>query len=349
MSVPESSLTGARAPRIGAPRSQRIVAPGAPPSLARPGRGATEGLAELPEGAARSAVQAIAKLGHQPLPGSIKALHGPGEGLGKHRRERPGRVDPSLGNPDPLVAGEWRRPAGKAVRARVPDWQQAHLRPAARVRQLVAAWLQQRREGCALPFGRDQDLLQPPVQVVDQLGDAGLLGHDGPNAVVNLRGVAGVGEVAVAARAGQDGGLGGSTDQRATVTAAQLQVQRPRRGGVQRALAQPTACHLKRQHPVAAVHPGVMICRGVRVVIQRHDELAGGAGGVLVAEPNHLRVALPMTAWQVVHGPQYRQPPQGFANDQLWLSPGSAHMGGVWLGLRSLEHILTMDALYRLS
>jgi hypothetical protein len=41
-----------------------------------------------------------------------------------------------------------------------------------------------------------------------------------------------------------------------------------------------------------------------------------------VAEPNHLRVELPTTAWQVVvHGPQYRQPPQGFANGQLWLSP----------------------------
>jgi hypothetical protein len=83
-----------------------------------------------------------------------------------------------------------------------------------------------------------------------------------------------------------------------------------------------------------------MTRRGVGVVIPRQDELTGGAGGVLVAEPNHLRVALPTTAWQVVHGPQYRQPPQGFANGQLWSSPRSVHMGGVWPGLWSLEHIL---------
>jgi hypothetical protein len=79
-------------------------------------------------------------------------------------------VDPLLGDPDPLAAEGWRRPAGKAVRARVPDWQQADLRPAARVRQLGAAWRQQRHQGCALPFRLGQDLLQPPVQVVDQLG-----------------------------------------------------------------------------------------------------------------------------------------------------------------------------------
>ena len=130
-------------------------------------------------------------------------------------------VDPGLGDPDPLAAG-WRRPAGKAVRTRVPDWQQADLRPAARVRQPVAAWRQQRRQGCALLFSLGQDLLQPLVQVVDQLGDAGLLGHDPPNPLANLGGVAGVGEVAVAAQAGQDGRLGGSTDQRVTVRAAQL-------------------------------------------------------------------------------------------------------------------------------
>ena len=60
-----------------------------------------------------------------------------------------------------------------------------------------------------------------------------------------------------------------------------------------------------------------------------------------MAEPNHLRVELPTTAWQVVvHGPQYRQPPQGFANGQLWLSPGSVLVGGVWPGLWSREHIL---------
>jgi hypothetical protein len=130
-------------------------------------------------------------------------------------------VHPLLGDPGPFAAG-WRRPAGKAVRTRVPDWQQADLRPAARVRQLVAAWLQQRRQGGALPFSLGQDLLQPPVQVLDQLGDAGLLGHDPPNPLADLGRVAGVGEVAVAARAGQDGRLGGSTDQRATVRTAQL-------------------------------------------------------------------------------------------------------------------------------
>jgi hypothetical protein len=146
-------------------------------------------------------------------------------------------VDPGLGDPDPLAAEGWRRPAGKAMRTRVPDWQQAHLRPAARVRQLVAAWRQQRRQGCALSFRLGQDLLQPPVQVVDQLGDAGLLGHDPPNPLANLGGVTGVGEVAVAARAGQDGRLVGGADQRVTVGAAQLQVQRPRRGSVRRALA----------------------------------------------------------------------------------------------------------------
>jgi hypothetical protein len=203
----------------------------------------------------------------------------------------------------------------------VPDWEQADLRPAARVRRPVAAWRQQRRQGGALPFSLGQDLLQPPVQVVDQLGDACLLGHDPPNPLANLGGVAGVGEVAVAARAGQDGRLGGSTDQRATVRAAQLQVQRPWRGGVHRALAQPTACHLQRQHPVAAVCPTVMTRRGVGVVIQRQDELTGRAEGGLVAEPDHLRVALATTAWQVLHGPRYRQPPQGFANGQPWPSP----------------------------
>jgi hypothetical protein len=205
-------------------------------------------------------------------------------------------VDPLLGDPGPFAAEGWRLPAREAVRTRVPGRQHAHLRPAARVRQPVAAELQQRRQGCALPFSLGQNLLQPPVQVVDQLGDAGLLGHDPPNSLANLGGVAGVGEVAVAARADQDGGLGGCADQRATVRAAQLQVQWPRRGGVQRALAQPTARHLKRQHPVAAVCPSVMTCRGVGVVIQRQDQLAGGAGDVLVAEPNHLRVALPTTA-----------------------------------------------------
>jgi hypothetical protein len=197
------------------------------------------------------------------------------------------------------------------VRTRVASWPQAELRPAAGVRQLVAAWRQQRRQGGALPVRLGQDLLQPPVQVVDQLGDVGLLGHDLPNALANLGGVAGVGEVAVAARAGQDGRLGGSADLRATVGAAQLQVQRPRRGAVQRVLAQPTACHLKRQHPIAAVCPGVMTCRGVGVVIPRQDELAGGAGGVLVAEPNHLRVALLTAAWQVVHGPSIGSHPKG--------------------------------------
>jgi hypothetical protein len=73
-----------------------------------------------------------------------------------------------------------------------------------------------------LPFSLGQDLLQPPVQVLDQLGDAGLLGYDPSNPPANLGGVAGVGEVAIAARAGQNGRLGGSTDQRATVRAAQL-------------------------------------------------------------------------------------------------------------------------------
>jgi hypothetical protein len=37
-----------------------------------------------------------------------------------------------------------------------------------------------------LPLSLGQDLLQPPIQVADQLGDAGLLGHDGPNTVANL-------------------------------------------------------------------------------------------------------------------------------------------------------------------
>ena len=67
-------------------------------------------------------------------------------------------VDPLLGDPDPLPAEGWRRPAGKAVRTRVPDWLQAHLRPAARVRQPVTAWRQQRRQGCAVPFSLGQDL-----------------------------------------------------------------------------------------------------------------------------------------------------------------------------------------------
>jgi hypothetical protein len=110
------------------------------------------------------------------------------------------------------------------VRARVPSRQQADPRPAAHLGQFLAADLQQRRQGGALPLGLRQGRLQPPVQVVDQLGDAGLLGHDRPNMLADLWGVAGVGEVGVAAWAGQDGGLDGCADQRATLFTAQLQV-----------------------------------------------------------------------------------------------------------------------------
>jgi hypothetical protein len=108
--------------RIRAQRGQRNVAHGAPQQLARPGRGAAQGLTELPEGAARGAVQAIAKLGHQPLPGRVQALYGHGEGVGEHQWTRPGGVDPLLRGPDPFAAAGWGRPAGKAVRTRVPDW-----------------------------------------------------------------------------------------------------------------------------------------------------------------------------------------------------------------------------------
>jgi hypothetical protein len=168
--------------------------------LAGPGQGATEHLPDLPEGTARAAVQAIAKPGHQPLPGSVQALHGGGEGIGEHRRERPRVVDPLLGDPDPLATAGWRlAPGREAVRARVPGRQQADPRPAAPVRRLVAAWLQQWGQGGAVLLGLGQGLLQPPAQVVDQLGDAGLFGQDRPNPLANLGRVAGVGEVAVAA------------------------------------------------------------------------------------------------------------------------------------------------------
>jgi hypothetical protein len=95
----------AAGPPVGAPGwiwaqwGQRDAGDGAPVQLAGPGRGATEPLADLPEGTAGAAVQAIAKPGHQPLPGGVQALHGGGEGIGEHRRERPGVVDPLLGDP----------------------------------------------------------------------------------------------------------------------------------------------------------------------------------------------------------------------------------------------------------
>ncbi len=61
------------------------------------------------------------------------------------------------------------------MRARMAGRQQADPRPAVPLRQLVAAHLQQRSQGGAVPLGLGQGLLQPPVQVADQLGDAGLL------------------------------------------------------------------------------------------------------------------------------------------------------------------------------
>ena len=106
---PRTSVAGCtatpQARRWGAPGwiwaqwGQRDAGDGAPVQLAGPGRGATEPLADLPEGTAGAAVQAIAKPGHQPLPGGVQALHGGGEGIGEHRRERPGVVDPLLGDP----------------------------------------------------------------------------------------------------------------------------------------------------------------------------------------------------------------------------------------------------------
>jgi hypothetical protein len=81
--------------------------------------GTVEDHADLPEGATRDAVQAEAKLGNQPLPGRVQALHGRGEGIGEYRRARPSAVDPCLRNPNPLAVAGSRLPRGKAVRAGV--------------------------------------------------------------------------------------------------------------------------------------------------------------------------------------------------------------------------------------
>ncbi len=94
-----------------------------------------------------------------------------------------------------------------------------------------------------------------------------------------------------------------------------------------RALAQPTARHQQRRwHCVRVSCSGVVAWPTVGVVIQRQDELAGGAGGVLVAEPNHVRVALATTARQVDHGPSIGNHPKGSLTGQLWPSPASMHV-----------------------
>jgi hypothetical protein len=67
-----------------------------------------------------------------------------------------------------------------------------------------------------------------------------------------------------------------------------------------------------------------------RVVIQRQDEPAGGAGGVLVAEPNHLRVASPTTAWQVDDGPSIGSHPKGSPTASSGCAREAAQVGGVW-------------------
>ena len=85
-----------------------------------------------------------------------------------------------------------------------------------------------------------------------------------------------------------------------------------------------------------------MTCRGVGVVIQRQDELAGGAGGVLVAEPNHLRVALPTTAWQVVHGPSIGSHPRVRQRPAMAESGKRSH-GRVRPSLWSLQHIFVSN------
>jgi hypothetical protein len=56
-----------------------------------------------------------------------------------------------------------------------------------------------------------------------------------------------------------------------------------------------------------------------------------------VAEPDHVRVALPTSTWLVDHGPSIGNYPKGSLTGQLWPSPGRVHAGGVRLGLWSLN------------